>query len=150
MSAKSASTEKPQAATAVYSDEAWEKLELQRMAMKENRIGQLFDEMSGYHLNITGIERKLIAAVGDPEKANEKLLLLAVRKAGKEGILLSDARRYVRDPNDLNAARERLLAPKDEAGNPTPPLIYEKRSKNNELRIYAVEQEDAPEEEKAE
>lgn len=118
--------------------------------MREHRIGELFKERLDLDHLTMEVEKKLKATVGDPKKTNQKILHLAVNNAGVSGLALADARRYVPDPTDLGEAREFLLAPKDDDGADMPPMINEKRGKNNEIRLFLVEQEGEDEAEAAE
>lgn len=128
-----------------YTPEAWEQLEQQRKLMLENHITVLFQERVSLDDLVIQVNKKLLVAIGDPSKVSQKILHLAVKNAGEEGLALADARRYVPDPTDLNEAREFLLVPKDENGEDMTPMIKEKRGKNNEIRLFLVEQEDEEE-----
>ena len=150
MSKPAVSNPAPKIQTTAYSPEAWDELELQRILMREHRIGQLFQERANLDLAVMEVEKKLKATVGDPKKTNQKILHLAIKDAGDSGLALADARRYVSDPTDLGEARDFLLAPKDDDGADMPPMINEKRGKNNEIRLFLVEQEGEDEAEAAE
>lgn len=150
MSVKPATKPALKIQTTEYSPEAWDELELKRILMREHRIGQLFQERLDLDHLTMEVEKKLKATVGDPKKTNLKILHLAVKNAGVLGLALADARRYVPDPTDLGETRDFLLAPKDDDGADMPPLIKEKRGKNNEIRLFLVEQEDEDEAEAAE
>ena len=131
---------KPQATE--YSQEAWEKNELERILLKGMRVEQLFRDRVNLVIKAIENDMQLKAVIGNSRETCEKILLLAVEKTGAKGLALARARRFIPDPTDLKEAREALLAPKDENGDDLPPKIKERRGENNEMRLFVIETDD--------
>ena len=125
--------------TAAYSAEAWEQLEAQRQKMLDARIEHHFALLTQCVDGVKTAEGEILKAVGTQEKAHERIVLLAAKGAGTDGMPLSELRRFIPDPNHLNKARETLLGAKDKNGKPMlPVLIEERRGENNEMRIFVL------------
>lgn len=122
--------------------DTYEELFAKLEARKGERIDVLFTTRVEQNESVKATEAELFKIINDPEKQDEHLLMLAVNHAGDNGLPLSEARLFIREPNDLNKVRKSLLERKDENGNEAP-LIREKQGKNNKLRIFAVKQESA-------
>jgi hypothetical protein len=131
-----------QTTSAGYTPEAWEQLEHQRQLLLEDHMAQLFTKSIPHRDALREIERQFIAAAGNAKSAHRKLLLLAVKNAGENGLLLADARKFIPEQKDLEDARDYLIRTIDENGNETTPLIGERQGKKNALRLFFIKQED--------
>lgn len=119
--------------------EEFSEIEKKFHAMKKDQQVRLFEQALPHHEALRKIEREFTKLSDDPVTAKREMLLLAIKAAGKKGLLLANARPFVPDPVELTDARDFLKRTEDEDENKIEPVIKEVRGDNNELRIFLIE-----------
>ena len=119
--------------------EEFSEIEKKFHAMKKDQQVRLFEQALPHHEALRKIEREFSKLSDDPVTAKREMLLLAIKAAGKKGLLLANARPFVPDPVDLTDARDFLKRTEDEDENKIEPVIKEVRGDNNELRLFLIE-----------